>query len=90
MHYSDMSGWVWMTAMMAFWIAVVILLVLVFFRGWGMATPAGRVEKPQDILARRFARGEIGQDEYSRTLGILESQITTRTEPNDSAKGPVT
>jgi putative membrane protein len=37
-------------------------------RGWGHGQGHGRAE---DLLAERFARGEIDEDEYKRRLALL-------------------
>jgi putative membrane protein len=49
------------------WILVIALLIrFVFMRGgWGCWSRAGRPgERAHEILAERYARGEIGDDEY--------------------------
>lgn len=74
--YMDVSGWgwVWMTAMMAFWAIVVLLIVVAVTRGFGHEQQVHRVdETPEGILARRFANGEIDQDEYRSALNLLSS-----------------
>jgi putative membrane protein len=55
---------------MAFWLAVLILLV------WIVARAAGgqswRIdEPPEQILKRRYARGEIEREDYERRLSDL-------------------
>jgi putative membrane protein len=55
----------WALASTVFWIAVVILIVTALSRG--ARHPAGpfwRGSAALDILEQRYARGEIGRDEY--------------------------
>lgn len=59
-----------MSLWMAFWLAVLILLV------WIVARAAGgqswRIdEPPEQILKRRYARGEIEREDYERRLSDL-------------------
>ena len=64
------------------WIFPVIFLVvilLIVFRGGGSPMSGGRgtrthdrEESTKEILDRRYARGEIGQEEYQRMKKDLE------------------
>lgn len=59
-----------MSLWMAFWLAVLILLV------WIVARAAGgqswRIdEPPEQTLKRRYARGEIEREDYERRLSDL-------------------
>ncbi|AVV47910.1 hypothetical protein C6376_35860 [Streptomyces sp. P3] len=71
-----MNGWGWFgmsIGMVAFWALVVTALVL-GFRAVNRPyehTHAPAVPTPQQILAERFARGEIDEEEYRRRLGVL-------------------
>jgi putative membrane protein len=54
---------------MVFWLTVLILLVWVAVRAGG---PASRAEEtPEQILKRRYARGEIEREDYERRLSDL-------------------
>lgn len=85
--------WLWMSAMMTFWVILVVVLVLVFSRSLGLAF---RLDRPDDILARRYARGEIDRDEYLRTLDVLKADATSthrsvKYEPGStSSRAPAT
>ena len=72
--WNDSSGW-WVVmplAMVLFWGAVV-WLVVTFVRGLS-ARPSGEgAQRPDEILARRYARGEIDKDEYRRRLDTLRT-----------------
>jgi putative membrane protein len=62
--------WVVAPLMWALWIAViatVVWLVLRRTRGGGRSG----FERAREILAERYARGEIGGDEYRERLGEL-------------------
>lgn len=70
------GGWLVMTiAMIAFW-AMVIVAVVVLFRGnksGGEGSSPGH--DPMDILDQRFARGEIDEDEYHARSAVLRTSI---------------
>ncbi|MFF7236680.1 SHOCT domain-containing protein [Streptomyces collinus] len=68
----DVGGWGWfaMAAGMIFFWAVIIALGVLLYRAW--ARPGGSSDRadnrpleppPEQILAERFARGEIDEDE---------------------------
>ncbi|MFD4510327.1 SHOCT domain-containing protein [Streptomyces sp. NPDC058457] len=80
-----MSGWAWfwMTAgNLLFWAALITAVVLLFravlrpgthvggHPGWSAQPPSGSPGAEQ-ILAERYARGEIDEEEYRRRLDIL-------------------
>jgi putative membrane protein len=75
------GGWILMTvAMVAFWallITAVVLVVryLVTSRGTGAPPPLGR-RSAEDLLAERYARGEIDDDEYRQRLALLREHPT--------------
>jgi putative membrane protein len=76
---SGMSGWGYalMTiSMVLFWGAVivgVVLLVRHFGRGGQQSPgPPSQSASPEQLLAERFARGEIGEEEYLRRLEVLQ------------------
>jgi putative membrane protein len=81
MWWND-SGWAWfsMSAMMvAFWTLVVVAIVWVTrtlrspqARDWPTAPPP---RTPQDILAERYARGDIDSDEYRCRLDDIEAHL---------------
>ena len=70
------GGWIFMTL---FWIALIALIV------WAVAAlfPRGQErerrpqETPQEILDRRFARGEIDADTYQSMRDQLNAPATT-------------
>jgi putative membrane protein len=76
MWWNDGWGWWWMMPllMVAFWAAVAWLIVgLVRGRP---ARPEGgidRPEPPEQVLAHRYARGELDDEEYRRRLDTLRS-----------------
>ena len=67
-------GWGWMTLMMGGGLLLLVLLVLLLTRGTATDTrqPAPP-EDPKDILARRFAHGEIDEAEYRRRLDAVQA-----------------
>ncbi|MFI2372165.1 SHOCT domain-containing protein [Streptomyces sp. NPDC018833] len=74
----DVSGWGWFAmsaGMIAFW-ALVITAAVLLFRALGRATeqphdPAGPA--PEQLLAERFVRGEIDEEEYQRRMDALHA-----------------
>ncbi|MFA1541779.1 SHOCT domain-containing protein [Actinomadura monticuli] len=73
------SGWMWLwgTAMVLFWVAVIGAAAWLAFRA---ATPhrtrttsseTPGLEHAREILAERYARGEISSEEYDERLAKL-------------------
>jgi putative membrane protein len=57
---------------LAFWVAVIWVVVGLLRYRTGPTPPAGaRPARPEEILAQRYARGEIDDDEYHRPLDTL-------------------
>lgn len=77
--YWNGSGWMWMGLMMIlFWGGLIVLAVL-FFRGGGFGSRKDLTAGPPtsgpdatEILRARFARGEISEDEYRKSLAVLD------------------
>jgi putative membrane protein len=76
-----MDGWGWGLLpgliWLAFWALVVTAVVLVV-RGVARSRPAGPpapyADSPERLLAERYARGEIDDDEYRHRLETLRSR----------------
>ena len=81
---SGMSGWgyaLMTVSMILFWGAVIfgiVLLVRYFGRsGQPPGAPPQSAESPpspERLLAERFARGEINEDEYRQRLAVLRGE----------------
>ncbi len=76
---SGMSGWgyaVMTVSMVLFWGAVIVgIVALVRYFGHGgqqAPSPPSQPISPEQVLAERFARGEIDEDEYQRRLATLQ------------------
>lgn len=90
-------GWIWgltmgfgMLLMLAFWVAVILGVVLLV--RWAMgttsrATDESRPENPLDILRRRYAAGEIDQATYQRMQRELEGGAESRSRETVAANG---
>ncbi len=65
---SHMSGWGWAlmsVGMVLFWVVIITAVVLaVRFLGYSHQRQGEPDLTPAEILARRFARGEISEDEF--------------------------
>jgi len=74
----DVSGWGWAVmaiSMVLFW-GLLIAGGVLLYRGLSRPTgdlPAWPRLSPEQLLAERFARGEIDEDEYQRRLATLLS-----------------
>ncbi|MDF2264980.1 SHOCT domain-containing protein [Streptomyces coacervatus] len=78
----DVSGWGWFAmsaGMILFW-ALIITLGALLYRALARpggseplvsSPPTGPAPTPEQLLAERFARGEIDEDEYRRRLNVL-------------------
>jgi putative membrane protein len=69
------SWWGWLAmslGMVAFW-GLIVWAVVALFRGWGGTRPRQERPDPERILAERFARGEIDEDEYQQRLTTLRA-----------------
>jgi putative membrane protein len=72
------GGWlVMMLAMVAFW-TLVVLAVVALFRESRSPRDAVPGRSAFDLLAERFARGEIDAEEYHRREDVLRAVTTTR------------
>ncbi|WP_454385834.1 SHOCT domain-containing protein [Streptomyces sp. JNUCC 63] len=74
-----MNGWGWFAMSLGtvlFW-ALLIAVGVFFFRALQRGAERPRVHgdawhpTPEQLLAERFARGEIDEDEYRRRLDVL-------------------
>ena len=69
------GGWLLMTiAMVLFWaliITAVVLIVRYLVSQRLTGTSAVSARTPEEVLAERYARGEIDDDEYQRRLALL-------------------
>lgn len=60
-----------------FW-GLVVAGVVLLVRHFGRGTPTSPRPAPQQLLAERFARGEIDEDEYIRRLQMLGGAMPTK------------
>lgn len=65
-HYGGGGGWIAMSAMMLMvWGSLAGLVV------WAVLTQRRDRREPGQVLADRFARGEITEDEFARSRDVL-------------------
>ena len=80
----DLSGWGWVgmtLGMIAFWALLIAAIALVVSGGRRESTtqasaPMETRATPQELLAERFARGEIDEPEYRARLEVLAGSGT--------------
>ncbi len=82
MYYGDhMSGWGWALAgvgMVVFWglvITGVVLLVRYVGQAGHQSDQPPSTRAPEQVLAERFARGEIDETEYQDRLAALREHV---------------
>ena len=62
-----MGGWMWL-----FWLLLVVVVILLV--RWAAGTPRDLTHgqrSAEEALKERYARGEIGREEFERTLADL-------------------
>ncbi|MEA2485213.1 MAG: putative rane protein [Actinomycetota bacterium] len=75
-HAMANGGWGaghWWPIFPIFWLLLWGALIFAFFRsrrGWGRWH---QTSSPQDVLAERYARGEISEQEYRERLAVLKA-----------------
>ncbi|GGM14401.1 hypothetical protein GCM10010129_68260 [Streptomyces fumigatiscleroticus] len=88
-YRNRMSGWDWFAASLStvlFWAVLIAvgILLLRFYRtlgrGPGQPGSSGTRGTAEQVLAERFARGEIDEAEYERRLAVLRGHVSGRTE----------
>lgn len=68
------GGWGWggmgfgMIGMSLFWILLIVAIVALVRSMWGSGNPpeSGQKRTALDVLKERYARGEIGRDEFEQ------------------------
>ncbi|MEF9475893.1 MAG: SHOCT domain-containing protein [Candidatus Mariimomonas ferrooxydans] len=67
-------GWGWSIIMLAFWISVLVGIILLI-RWVVLSTNKGRETKTEDsaveILKKRYASGETSKDEFDEKIKVL-------------------
>jgi putative membrane protein len=85
MMWYGSNGWGWLhwtamtVGMVAFWALVITAVVLAVHyltsqNGASANAPITGQTHPADLLAQRFARGEIDDNEYRNRLALLQEQ----------------
>ena len=63
-------SWMWVGWLLGLVLVVAVVVILVRAASTGSGGASDR-ESPEEILKRRFARGEIDEDEYQKRLRAL-------------------
>ena len=85
LSHLGLAGWIWVIAQVAFWVLVIVFIVLGvrwllradrFHRPpdpppGPVVPPPPRPDDPLEILRQRYARGEIDDEEYTRRKTTL-------------------
>lgn len=70
------DGWMWFGGgfMWLFWILLIVIVVWAVkaMAGGGSGNPPSHEESPMEILKKRYARGEIDEEEFERRRKELE------------------
>ncbi|MGH3090230.1 MAG: SHOCT domain-containing protein [Rubrobacteraceae bacterium] len=73
------GGWLWMLLPLLFWGGLIAFAVWAFMRifpnrGGSDRVSGHREDGAEEILQKRFARGEIDAEEYERSLEVLKDR----------------
>ncbi|WP_439681256.1 SHOCT domain-containing protein [Embleya sp. MST-111070] len=79
MYEDDGWNWVWGSVMMLLLIAVIVAVVWLLVRNTshGRGTPEPTGSSATEVLAQRYARGEIDTEEYRERLAVLTAGAHT-------------
>ena len=75
----DMSGWGYagmVIGMVLFWVLIIVAIVALIRFSTGSAQTRSippSPESPEQVLAARFARGEIDEADYQQRLAVLRA-----------------
>jgi putative membrane protein len=78
------AGWGWA----GWFMMITMMLVAVGLVAWGVLTVSRatrrpdadtNVRSPEEVLADRFARGEVDKDEYEQRRNVLRGKAGTKT-----------
>lgn len=74
--WNDGSGWYMFGhgAGMFFWLIILVLIIWFLIRLISGKDSNKEKVSPQDILAERYARGEIDEDEYKKRKAVLDKE----------------
>lgn len=74
-HMDGAGGWMWLwgSLMMVFWVAVIggVIWLLVRNLGGGGSGTSAAHRRAREVLAERYARGEMTTEEYRERLDAL-------------------
>ena len=72
------GGWLWMLLPLLFWGGLIAFavwaLIRIFPNRDGDGASGNREDSAEEILRKRFARGEIDAEEYERSLEVLKDR----------------
>lgn len=69
-RHHDLAAWWPMGISMVIWVIIIAVAVWLVVRALSHG-PAGSGESAQELLRRRYAAGEIDEEEYAKRLEVL-------------------
>lgn len=86
MYYGDhMSGWAWVFmgfGSVLLWVALIVgIVALVRYVNGNQPLGAGKRANAEELLAQRFARGEIDEAEYRQRMAVLADRAQADNRP---------
>jgi len=66
-----MNGWWAMGIGWLLWIVITVAVVWFVVRAWNVRARGDGAESAEEVLRRRYAAGEIDDQEYERRLAVL-------------------
>jgi putative membrane protein len=75
----SMAIWVFFGVVLTALVVVAVLALLRLAKGSGLPGQPATPSSPEQLLAQRYARGEIDEDEYTQRRQVLQaSQLDAR------------
>ena len=72
-YYNDGANWLWMSVLMIIFWGSIIALIVWTVRTFARPRPQDSGDDAVAILRKRFAAGEITQDEFEKSKRLLQS-----------------
>jgi len=70
-RHHEIGAWWPMGIGMIIWVAIIGLLIWLVIRTMSHRSGSGHAESAEELLRRRFAAGEIDEEEYAKRVEVL-------------------